>query len=333
MRVVLIAVAVAAALWSGYWYIGSRSVENGLRGWLNARADAGWTAGYSDVQTRGFPNRFDTTITDLDLAEPATGVAWSAPFLQLFQLSYQPDHIIAVWPGTQTITAPRQRLTIGSDRFQASAIFKPDSDLELDHSNVVLDGLVLTSTAGWSAQVDSLLFATRRTAARPQSHDIGVEATAIRLPDTLSDRLDPAGLLPRTVDRLKIDAAIGLDAPLDRTAIETARPAITRIDLNLLQANWGQLELWATGDLQIDASGLPTGTVTIKAQNWREMLRIGVATGWIPEALQSTLEAGLEPLASLSGSSQTLDAPLTFADGKVALGPIPLGPAPRLRPR
>jgi hypothetical protein len=35
--------------------------------------------------------------------------------------------------------------------------------------------------------------------------------------------------------------------------------------------------------------------------------------------------------AALSGGGDTLDLPVTFADGNMSLGPLPLGPAPRLR--
>ena len=70
----------------------------------------------------------------------------------------------------------------------------------------------------------------------------------------------------------------------------------------------------------------------VKATNWREMLRLAVASGAIAENLAPLVENGLEGLARLSGSSgDALDVPLTFARGRVMLaGLVPLGPAPRL---
>ncbi len=329
MRYLLVICGVAAVLWSGYWVIGSRAVEAGLRDWLDARAADGWMAEYSDLRTVGFPNRFDTTITDLELADPATGLAWSAPFVQILQLSYEPDHIIAAWPQTQTFASPYQRVTVGSDQIRASAVFRPGTDLELDHSSFVLKNLVLTSNAGWSAEVTGGLFATRRAATGQNAHDIGFDVKDVRPADALLTRLDPAGLLPRGIERLRIDATLGFDAPWDRHAIESERPAITDIDLNLLQANWGKLDLWAAGTLSVDANGVPTGSITVRARNWREMLQIGVAAGWVPEDIADTLESGLGLIASLAGNPKELDVPLSFARGRVSLGPIPLGPAPR----
>ncbi|MFP4043945.1 MAG: DUF2125 domain-containing protein [Rhodosalinus sp.] len=72
------------------------------------------------------------------------------------------------------------------------------------------------------------------------------------------------------------------------------------------------------------------GAVAIRAENWRAILDLARETGALPERLADNLEAGLSLVAQLSGSPETLDIPLDFADGHMRLGPIPLGPAPRL---
>lgn len=333
MRILLVLVLIAAAGWAGYWVLGSRAVENDVRGWLDARAEAGWVAEYSEVTTRGFPNRFDTTITGLELADPATGVAWSAPFFQIMRLSYQPNHLILIWPGTQTLASPYQRLTVATDRMRASAIFEPGDDRRLDHATLVAEALDVQSNGGWSAAIEELRLATRRTAARENDLDIGLELVNLRPGGVILADLADAGFVPGTFERLQIDATVGFDGPWDRAAIETARPSVTGIDLKLLQANWGKLELWMAGDLTVDAAGVPSGKITVKARNWREMLQLGVSAGWVPEGFAPTLESGLEILAALSGSPQTLDAPLTIRNGAVSFGPIPLGRAPALRLR
>ena len=329
MRKLIVIVVVVAALWSGYWLIGSRGVENSVRDWLDARGDQGWQAEYSQVATRGFPNRFDTTISDIALADPATGVAWSAPFFQILRLSYKRDHQILIWPDTQTIASPYQRIDLGSERARASVVFVPDTALQLDRANVVFDGIELRSSLGWAARIASGLLAARAAGA-DNSYDLGFEAKEIVPSDDLLAGLDPLGLFPKVIERLKIDATVGFDAPWDQSAIEIARPAITEIQLNLMQAEWGELELWAAGDLSVDADGRLDGQITVKAKNWREMLQIGQAAGWIPDTLVPTLESGLELLAALSGPRNSIDAPLTFRNGSVSFGPIPLGNAPRL---
>jgi hypothetical protein len=46
-----------------------------------------------------------------------------------------------------------------------------------------------------------------------------------------------------------------------------------------------------------------------------------------------TVESGLSMMAQMAGNPQTLDIPLNLRNGRVMLGPIPLGPAPVLRLR
>jgi hypothetical protein len=53
----------------------------------------------------------------------------------------------------------------------------------------------------------------------------------------------------------------------------------------------------------------------------------------VPESLLGTLESGLTLMAQMSGNPETLDVPLTFRNGRILLGPIPIGPAPILRLR
>ena len=333
MRKLLAFVLIAALAWGGYWFIGSSAVERGLTAWFEDRRAAGWIADYSTLNTAGFPSRFDTTITDLELADPNTGVAWSAPLFQILALSYRPNHIIAALPNSQTLATPFERIDITSDQMRGSVVFEAGTSLTLNHSAFVMDNVALTGSAGWSMALDTGRFATRQTVGRENAHDMAFEALGFAPTAATRDTLDPAALLPSTVETLKIDATLGFDAPWDRFAIEDARPNITTVDLALLQASWGTLDLRATGELTINAQGVPTGRITVKATNWREMLDMAVAAGAVPTALAPTVERGLEILAGLSGTDQTLDAPLSFQNGFVSFGPIPLGPAPRLKLR
>jgi len=99
---------ILAALYAGYWVVGSRTVEGQAVSGLDALQSDGWTVAYSDVNTRGFPSRFDTTVTDLDLTAP-DGTRYQAPFVQALALSYRPNEVIAAFPDEQTLTIAGQR--------------------------------------------------------------------------------------------------------------------------------------------------------------------------------------------------------------------------------
>ena len=81
----------------------------------------------------------------------------------------------------------------------------------------------------------------------------------------------------------------------------------------------------------LDDEGYPLGKIAVRAKNWKDMLALGVSSGLIPEELKGTLEGGLGLLARLSGNPDTIDAPLSFNNRVMSLGPFPIGTAPQIR--
>lgn len=323
-RLTIIAL-VAALLWGGYWVVGSVALDRGLRSWIDDRQTEGWVAEYSNLSVRGFPNRFDTTFSNLDLADPDTGLAWSLPFFQILALSYKPNHVIAVWPDSHTVSTPSESLTLTSDKMQASLVVEPGTDLVLDRTTLVADNLSVTSSLGWTSGAATLSLASRQIEGAPNTHDVAVEADNMRLSQPLRDTLDPLGALPGEIKTLRLLTKVSFDAPWDRFAVERARPQPTRIEVTDLTALWGDLELRAAGTVDVTDTGRATGEVTVKAVNWKEMLDIAVAAGALPEATRQTAENALSLLAGLSGRPDTIDAPLSIRDSVVFFGPIPVG--------
>lgn len=330
MRKLTYLVVIAVVLYGGYWFAGSTGVERGLAAWFDQQRSTGWVAEYTALETRGFPNRFDTTITDLELADPATGLAWSAPSFKIYALSYRPGHIIADWPNSQTIATPNQRISVQSKEMRGSILFNETTNLNLNNMNLVLDGMDFSSTAGWTSAMQHGQLAMRQVEGDAHEYDIYFEAKGITPASDFLKNLDNIEFLTGLIEGLSIDATLSFDADWNRFAVETGRPQITHIDLKLLQADWGQLDLRLAGALEVDARGVPTGQITVKAKNWREMMALAHQTGLLPAAMLPSVEKTLAFLASLSGDKETLDTPLTFKNGYIAFGPIPIGPAPNL---
>ena len=330
IRALLAAVLVAALGWSAYWWVGARALDRSVEAWLADRRAEGWVADASDTKVRGFPNRFDLTLTDLELADPETGLAWSAPFFQILALSYRPTHLIAVWPPEHTVATPFERVAISAADLRASLRVQDTATLALEDATFVADDVRLRSDAGWQAAIGTGRLAMRRVQATETRYELGVELLDLAPGDVATDRLDPSGTLPAEIGTLRLDAVADFTAPWNRAAIEVARPQPTAIELRELRAAWGRLDLRAAGELDVGPQGVLDGRITARAENWREILDLAVASGALPASLAPTIERGLGFLARQSGSPDTLDAALTFEDGRVAYGIIPLGAAPRL---
>ncbi len=331
-RILIGVILVAVIAWSGWWWWGAGAKRDAIERWMADRQRDGWVAEAQALTVTGYPNRFDALFRDLALADPAEGWAWEAPAFQILSLAYAPNHVIVTWPSDQVVAIPGERVAIRTAMLRASTVFVPDTGLALDRAVFEVERLTLTGQAGWTAALDRALVSTRRAGAVPLGHDVSLTIEGADLPPALAARLDPAGTLAPRIDRVAMDAMLGFDSPWDRFAVEGRRPALTSLDLRAAEIIWGALRLTATGQVAIDDGGMPEGTITLTARNWRAMVQGAVAAGVIAPDIARAVEAGLELLALLSGDGETLTAPLTLRNGLISLGPVPLGPAPRFTP-
>lgn len=327
MRAILTFCAVLVVAWCGYWFIGARVVAQGAEAALVQARAQGYRAEAADLSVRGFPNRFDLTVTAPDLGDPASGLGWSAPFVQVFALTWRPWHVIAAFAPEQQISTPLGVFTLTAGKLQASLRARPTTLLPLDRSTLIGSDLTLLAPGGESLATPELRFATRDLDGTGLRHEIGLEVTDLAPgPGLLPDGIG----LPAVIDRLRLDADLTFSAPIDRNASRTG-PDLTGLALHEALLLWGDLALHAKGDLEPDAAGLAEGSLTLRATNWQRLLPALVAAGLVRPEVVPTWTRMLEIMAQSSGDPAVIDVTLRFAQGRVSLGPLPLGSAPRLR--
>jgi hypothetical protein len=328
MRFLLILTSAFAVLYGGYWFVGSTAATRALTEALSRAEAGGLDVAYEDIRTRGFPSRFDTTLTGISLADPGRGLGWQAPFVQLFALSYSPTHVIIVWPESQTFDLPRDRVTVQSDRLRASLRTRPVPTLPLREATVEGADLAILSAEGWEVDVAAVLAALRVVPGSPLAYEAFAEATGISLPTALLQALGGADVAPAVIERIRLDGRLTLDAPLDRMVRPEAVPRLTALDLRDATLRWGDMSLTGVGALSIDAQGVPEGLITLTVTNWRKVIAVAISAGILDPAMEPIVTRAANALAQ---GSERLEAPVRFQNGFMSLGPLPLGPAPRLQ--
>jgi len=331
MRTIIGIIFFATLAWFGYWFIGSSALETATKAWLQDRQEQGWITEYSALDVQGFPNRFDSTIMDFNLADPKYGWAWQAPQFQVLSLSYKPNHFIAAWPDSQVVSTPHHKYNITSDDMRASLIFEPNTTLALDRATMTLENLTIRTSPEEANSIASAVLAIRQSETSQYAHDIAFDGKGFVPSKSLKAQIDPTSLLPADFETVVIKTTAHFDAPWDRIAIEATKPNLTRIDVAQFDAKWGEVQIQATGSVDVDVNGYPTGKLSLRAKNWREMIQLAVASGALDIGTGQSLETGLGLIAMLSGNKNTLDVPLSFANRVMSIGPIPIGPAPRLK--
>lgn len=324
-------VIVLGLVWSGYWYIAGLSLRGGIEDWFEARRAEGWQADYAEMETTGYPLRHRTWLDFPALADPATGTAWSADWL-----SFDSP---AIWPGNQTLrVAPTPQRFSYFDRTIELTMQDARADLRL-HPGLALEVETLALTSGpWQVtdaegpvmQAGSLTLSAVQGVEDPALYRLTANAQDFTPGDGLRDKVQRAASLPQEFSAARAEMTVTFDRPWDRAALEERRPQPRRIDLRLAELEWGALRLFATGSLSVDADGMPEGEIALKAENWRDMLAMAEAAGAVPEQAVGAIDRVLGLLAGIGGNPDALDAELSFRDGTMRLGPLPIGPAPRI---
>jgi hypothetical protein len=323
-------VVLGAVLWSGYWAIAAYGIRSGLAAWFETQRSDAWQADYANITTTGYPLKVTTTLDQPALADPGTGVAWQADNLTLTAPAWWPGHVTVAFPQTaQRLSYLDQSLNLTTTDTTAAMRLKPGSQLEVQDLSLLAGEWGLVQGDGTLFGASDLIVSAQQTE-RPEEYRMNVSATGfqpgsipratMRLPDSW----------PLVFDTLALDMTVAFDRVWDRTALEQSRPQPRAITLKLLEANWGELRLLATGDVTVDDNGVPTGQVAIKASNWRDMLALAKESGSVSPDIIDATESVVGMLAQLSGNGETLDVKVGLRDGYMLLGPVPIGPAPRL---
>lgn len=330
MRALFWGLLIVAALWAGYWVVGSRALQRSTEQWFAAQSAAGHRARAEGIAVRGFPNRFDLTVSGLSLADPHGGFGWQAPFVQVFAMTWKPWHLIAAFAPEQVITTPRESLTLTTTGMRGSLQLTPGPDLALNRIVLEASGPGLVSDLGWALSADRLVISAEADPARPPALRIGLALLGLAPDAALMARLQGQSDLPGKIDDIHLDATALLSAPLDRHAGQTA-PVLEGISLREARLLWGGLQIYATGDLRAGAEGLAEGTIALRIKGWRRLPAILLAAGVVEPGIDQTIARALEVLAEGGRDPETLDVALVMAAGQMRIGPVPLGPAPSLR--
>ena len=326
MKRLTIVVVVAALVYSGFWFWNAQTQKSAINGWFEDRRLAGWTAEFTDLEVKGFPNRLDTTISSPRIGAPSSGPQWEAPFFQIFRLTYNPSHLIVVAANEQTLSTPDTEIGVITTDLRASLEMADLATWTPERLILVSEGLEISATSGWALNADVAQISTE--IAEGNTYRVGLDAR--NLTGSLAGNANaPTNQTP--LDRLLLDANLSFSAPINRHTLEQRRPQLENLALNLAEAEWNGFKLAAAGMLEVSPSGTLNGQIILKLRNWRDIVEKERGQNRLSQNALNQIELTLGLISGLSGNPETLDLPFDFKNGQIWLGPLNLGKAPNLQ--
>ncbi|WP_158966351.1 DUF2125 domain-containing protein [Chachezhania sediminis] len=321
---------VLALLWTGLWFALSWGIRTGVTAWAEGMVRNGAQVQTGGMSTSGFPFRHRTLVTTPVIAGPQGG--WASDWVELDSPAW--------WPGDQTLRfAPEQAILSNGQRIHLAAD-APEAALRLSPSpSLALDRLGVT-TGPWSIgpleeedpALSGVAIALSVAATGADgTYDVSLDLPRLAPGPRIRAMVQADDSLPDTLSAADAEGTLHFDRPFDRHALGANRPQPTRIEIRSAKLAWGDLSLGASGTLDIDDAGIPEGVLEIEVTNWRRLLAMAQVGQALPPQLVTAIERAIGVLAMLGGNTGTLTLQLNFRSGIVALGPLPLGPAPVIR--
>lgn len=337
MGKVVLVIVVLAAVWCGWWVAASSGLQRGIAKLIETRRAAGWQADVGEMKKQGFPTRLQTRLTDVTLTPPAQNAgrgiasAVAAKRVDISTPAYWPGYVTVASPYIELgLSGPNLRAMLSAEDVTTDLRLRPSVSGQLDRLTLdggawVLDLPVTGPVEGRGLNVS----AVQQTVGQP-IYDLALDAQNVTPSAALRGLFGLPDDWAEAFDTVTAKATITFDRLWDRKALGRTRPQPRVIDLRHAELAWGDIALTLRGTIAVAEDGLATGTLSVAAQDWPTMLTMAESAGYIPPNFRPQAEQMLKGLAQMSGNTDALDLDITVKDGKMSMGFIPLGRAPKI---
>ena len=331
MRRLIWILVILSILWCAWWAVLGFGVKSGIKAWFQDRRDLGWQAEYSRLDLQGFPVKVQADVKDIALTDPATDLTITLPLLTISAPAYWLGDITVDLPDdTITITTPEREMQINVQNGRADLHLHPGTTLELEQLLFVSDLWSSTTPAGTLYSGDDLTLSVKQSTDTPSRYNVLAQTNGFSPGNVARAKLQLPDSWPQTFKQLALDGSVTFSQPWDLASLKDQHPQPHHIKVNRAEIAWSDLRIFLAADLVVNTEGVPDGTVNIRADNWQSALDLAQDAGLLTPAIYDQAQQVLAQLAQLSGDKDALDVQLNFKAGFMAVGIIPIGPAPRL---
>ncbi len=315
------------------WFVTSMELRKSIRGWFEARQQAGYIATHDEAQARisGFPFAVKATLKDVHFAPPKNGGeprAWSWNAQQVvFSITPLPWTVRRVTVdlhGQQTLNWDGQSYKGHARRFDYT--FDWLSEGVAQTMQVEIQNLSLENAKGHALNIESLNGDTARRNNGAYGYEL--KAENIILPKGV---VGMGHNVPELIVRGRFTQAFG-EQGVGREELADWRDAGGTMEVERLLIGYDPLRLQGNGTLALDGDLQPVGAFSARIQGFFETVgrlnRAGVIRG--PDASMAKVVLGMLAKQPKNGGPSTISLPLTIQDRALYAGPVRLIELPQL---
>ncbi len=329
-------IAIAAAGYTGYWFIAASEIEDRIEAWTAEQRAQGVEIESTATDVAGFPLRFDVALSEPRIHDTENGWRWAAGELRARMRPWDFSEVI-VFPdrhnAVRVLNGGEWR-TIDWRIDDGQLVVRLDgtrriSDIALDLRGMKVDGL----WSRGSAHVESLQATGFALADDQNGGEVLRTALAMRnisLPDGLGDELG------ETLAFLDIDASVVGPITGGDKASETIaawRDAGGTLELTDFRVRWGPLGIESNGTIALDGEMRPIAALTANIIGYGDVIDALIMSNMIPLGDAFIAKVAFNILAEKpkDGGPPVLRAvPVTAQDGTLFVGPVKVADLPPL---
>jgi len=327
--------AVIVILYSVFWFVAAGRIEQAVGDWAGSMREHNLDLVWRGMRVRGFPFAFRVEMSDARLHDQTTTFTGDVQTPMLSASASPWDFYAWQLAAPEGLTVDARAPSRPSVRITAKVA-----------TGAVLAGAADNGTTIWLAANDvttamaTPLNISTKTAKfwlilpghAPQGHTdpamaVAVDASGVAPPAV------PAplhGIVDEFAFGLTVKGPISAATP-PRRAAEVWRDAGGTIELDHLTLRWGNLGVRATGTLALDENLQPIGALSGGVAGYPELLRALVAAGRLRRNDADVADVALSFLARAGPDGRPeIATSLAIQEGQMLLGPVKLGPAPRI---
>jgi len=334
----IIVLALAVAGYGIYWTVLKGQILAGLDQWAADERARGAEIAFDSPQVTGFPYRLQLALSNINYHDPAHPnlLRWQGEAMTFHVLPFSFNHIIAQLEGPHSIalkdpaaSAPVTISTDGNDA-RGSVLLKDGAPdwISLDLSGVQAAFVDEQTARPQQITADRLIVHFRQVETPSKEGSVGNfgQGLAIKGENVqLSENLDPP--LGRSIEHVNMSGVFrdlsptglsGVTAERFRTWAENGG----KLDLQSFDIKWRDLDIISRGTLSLDSAKRPAGTLNARIAGLPPTIDQLSAAGTLDLGAAVALKFAA---SAVTGPDGRLELPLGLRQGKIYIGPAPVG--------